>query len=209
MKAAFAVKAALAALLENAADGRYQVAGIAKRKLDAYKVLAMPLVTVYYNNGDFPEANSSVNGPYQHTATLRIDIVTAAEAEMDLTPVINGGPPELIAAALAAKTDAETVADSRSDEIAAVLFDLIMRPQNRNLGLDYNPGRWITAYNKGKPQSSGAIVILAGYFTLSIQTPESTAEEEGKPGGIIRHDAGITSDPAGTTEEGVITDAPL
>jgi hypothetical protein len=204
MKAAFAVKAALAALLENAADGRYQVAGIAKRKLDAYKVLSMPLVTVYYNNGDFPEGKSSINGPYQNESTIRVDIVAAGAAEMDLEPLAKGGTPEEIATALAAKTDAEAVADAKLDETAAALFNTIMNPQNRKLGLDYDPGRWVTSYVKGKPQTVGVLVVLAGYFTISICTPEYTADEVGTPATEgIHNSTGLTPDIAGDTMEGV------
>jgi hypothetical protein len=210
MRAAFAVKAALAALLENAAAGRYRVEGVQKRKLDSKNVMALPSVTVYYDQGSFPEGKSSINGPYQHAATLRVDIVTAAEAEMDLEPLTKGGTPEEIAAALAAKTDAEAVADAKSDEIAAVLFDIIMKPQNRNLGLDYNPGRWITEYKKGQPQAVGALVVLAGYFTISICTPEYVTDEAGTPGTEGIHSGiGLTPDIAGDTREGVAVAAPL
>jgi hypothetical protein len=181
MFAAFAVKAALLDLLEKSAAGRYQVAGVQKRRLDAKNVLAIPSVTVYYDSGSFPKSSSSINGPYQHEASLRVDVVTAAVAEMDLTPVTSGGAPEEIAAALAAKTNAEAAADAKMDETAGILFDVIMRPENRNLGLDYNPGRWITGYTKGRPQTTGAIVILAGYFTLAFQAPEYTTEEIGTP----------------------------
>jgi hypothetical protein len=206
--AAFAVKAALTSLLETSAAGRYQTAGVQKRKLDAGDVLALPLVTVYYERGGFPKHNSSVNGPYQHDASLRVDIVTAAAAEMDLGPLTNGGPPEQIAAALAAKTDAEAAADAKADETAAILFDIIMRPENRTFGLDDDPGRWITDYVKGKPQTTGAVVILAGYFTLTFQVPEYTASEEGAPGTALRHQIDATPDMGGETREGVVVAAP-
>jgi hypothetical protein len=210
MRAAFAVKAALAVLLENAAAGRYRVEGVQKRKLDSKNILDMPSVTVYYDQGSFPKGRSSINGPYQHEATLRVDIVTAAESEMDLEPLTKGGTPEEIAAALAAKTDAEALADAKSDETAAVLFDIIMRPQNRNLGLDYNPGRWITEYKKGKPQTTGDLVVLSSYFTVPVQAPEETTEETGTPGTEgIHNSIGLTPDIAGDTQEGVAVAAPL
>jgi hypothetical protein len=208
MQAAFAVKAALAALLEQASAGRYEVSGLQKRKLDAKDLMASPSVTVYYESGSFPESDSGINGPYQHTATLRVDIVTAAEAEMDLAPITRGGTPEEIAAALAAKVDAETIADAKADEIAGILFDLIMRPENRDFGLGYDPGRWITGYTKGHPQTNGAMVILAGYFSMTYRVPEYTAEEIGTPATIMRHDIGLTADTAGDTREGVIVDTP-
>ena len=209
MLAAFAVKDALLGLLAKSAAGRYQAAGVRKRKLDAKDVLALPLVTVYYEQGNFPKSSSSINGPYQHEATIRVDIATAAEAEMDLTPITNGGPPEQIAAALAAKSDAEIIVDARADEVAGILFDIIMRPQNRDFGLGYNPGRWITGYTKGRPQAVGAIVILAGYFTLTFQAPEYTAQETGTPGDTISHRLDLTPDTGGDIKEGAAVKAPL
>jgi hypothetical protein len=206
---AFAVKDALIALLEQSAAGRYQVGGIPKRKLDAKNVLAMPSVTVYYNQGSFPRNRSSINGPYQHESSLRIDIVAAAVAEMDLTPIVKGGTPDQIAAALAAKVNADVIVDALVDETAGLIFDIIMRPQNRSLGLGYNPDRWITEYEKDKPQSSGAVVILAACFTMTFQVPEFTTEEQGKPGGTISHEAEITYDQEGETKEGVSVNAPL
>jgi hypothetical protein len=208
MIAAFAVKAALLDLLEKSAAGRYQVAGVQKRKLDAEDVRTLPLVTVYYERGNFPEHKSSINGPYQHEAAFRVDIVTAAVAEMDLTPIISGGPPEQIAAALAAKTDAEAIADAKAEETAGILFDIIMRPENRDFGLDYNPGRWITGYTKGNPQTSGAIVILAGYFTITCQVPEYTTQETGRPGTTVSHRLDLSPDTGGDAKEGVTVDAP-
>jgi hypothetical protein len=204
MKAAFAVKAALAALLENAAAGRYRVEGVQKRRLDSKNILDMPSVTVYYDSGSFPKDKSSVNGPYQNESTLRVDIVAAGAAEMDLGPITQGGTPEEIAAALAAKTDAEAVVDAKLEETAAALFNTIMSPMNRSLGLPYNPGRWITAYKKGNPQTTGALVILAGYFTVSICIPEYTTDEVGTPATEgIHNGIGLTTDIKGGVEEGV------
>jgi hypothetical protein len=204
MRAAFDVKDALAALLAGSAAGRYRVAGVQKRKLDAKDVLALPVVTVYYENGSFPKSSSSINGPYEHEASLRVDIVTGAVAEMDLTPITSGGPPEQIAAALAAKVDAEAIADARAEEIAGILFDLIMRPENRTFGLEDDPGRWITGYTKGKPQTMGAVVILAGYFTLTFQVPEYTTEEVGTVATEgIHNKIEITEDLKGNVQEGV------
>jgi hypothetical protein len=133
-----------------------------------------------------------------------VDIVTAAEAEMDLTPVISGGPPEQIAAALAARVDAEAIADAKADETAWVLFDIIMRPENRTFGLDDDPGRWITGYTKGKPQTTGSIVILAGYFTITFRIPEYTAEEAGTVATEgVHNKIEITEDLKGNVREGV------
>jgi hypothetical protein len=208
MLAAFAAKAALLDLLAQSAAGRYVVTDIRKRKTDAKDLLNTPAVTVYYDSGNFPRNNSGVNGPYQHEAQLRVDMLTAAVSEVDLTPIQNGGTPEAIAAALAAKVDAEALADAKAEEIAGVLFDIIMRPENRNIGLDYDPDRWVSEFSKGKPQTIGAIVILAGYFTLAIRVPEYTSEEIGTPGSVISNRIDLTADKGGEIREGVTVNTP-
>jgi hypothetical protein len=208
MLAAFAVKAALADLLEASAAGRYRVARSVKRLADAEDVLALPLITVYYDRGNFPEGKSSIQGPYQHEADLRVDILTAAAAEMDLTLLTNGGTQEQITAALAAKTDAEVLAEAKADEIAGIVFDVIMRPENRKLGLGYDPARRITSYTRGKPHDTGAIVLLGAYFTVTVRVPEYTAQETGKPGTVISHRIDFTDDAGGETGEGVVVDVP-
>jgi hypothetical protein len=185
------------------------VAGVQKRKLDAKDVLALPSVAIYYESGSFPKSLSGINGPYQHEASVRVDILTAAVAEMDLTPITSGGTPEQIAAALAAKTDAEAAVDAKAEEIAGILFDIIMRPENRDFGLDYNLDRWITGYTKGKPQTTGAIVMLAGYFTLTYRVPEYTTQETGRPGDTISHRLDLTPDAGGDIREGASVKAPL
>jgi hypothetical protein len=207
MLAAFAVKAALANLLAEAAAGRYRVSGVQKRKADAEDILSLPEVTVYYESGSFPKGSSSINGPYQHEATLRVEMAVGAAAEMDLSILASGsGTQEQIAAALAAKTDADAIADARADEIAGIIFDVIMRPINKKLGLDYDPARWITGYNRGKPQPVGAVVILAGYFTMTFTVPEETTSETGTPGTVIGHRIDLS--PGGDAREGVSVNAP-
>lgn len=210
MLAAFAVKGALVDLLTRAAEGRYRVEDIRKRKTDAGDLLERPLVTVYFDSGNFPKNRSGSRGPYTQEATIRIDILTAAKTTVDLSVLQNPeAAPEQITAALAATMDAYAIVDAKAEETAAILFDLIMRPQNSKLGTDNELDRWITSYNKGRPQPTGSIVILAGYFTMTFDTVEYTSEETGTPGSVISHRIDLTSDTENAPKEGVTVGKPF
>ena len=204
MLEALAVKNSLVNLLAAAANGRYEVAGAKNRKSDATDIRNTPQVTVSYKSGQFPRSSSGINGPYQHEASISIDILVAAEAEADLAVIKNPeAAPEDIAAALAARQDAGALADQKADEMMSLLFDIIMRPQNRNLGMDYDVGRWITDSRKmERPEEMGDLVGLPAGFTLTIQVPEETTDEEGVPGTGITHDIGLTTDSEGTHTDG-------
>jgi hypothetical protein len=127
----------------------------------------------------------------------------AAEAEADLAVIKNpDAEPADIAAALAARQDAETLADQKADGAMSLLFDIIMRPQNRELGTGYDVGRWITDSQKSDPSAMGDLVVLAAGFTLAVQVPEYTTGEEGVPGTGITHNIGLTADLEGTHTDG-------
>jgi hypothetical protein len=196
------VKNSLVSLLDAHAAGRFVVTGLKDRRTDAKKIVGMPQVTVYYKSGQFPRNKSSINGPYQHEASLQIEILVGAKAEMDLTAIREGGTPEEIMIALAGKIDAEKIADQKMDETFGVLFDIIMRPQNRTLGMADDPDRWITDFTKGDPAATGAIVVLAAVFTMSYRSREEVTEEVGTLGTAISSRIGISGDTAGSFTEG-------
>jgi hypothetical protein len=203
MLAAFTVKNSLVNLLAAAANGRYEVSGAKNRKADALDIRNTPQVTVSYKSGQFPRSSSSINGPYQHEASISIDILVAAEAEADLAAIKNPDAETAdIAAALAAKQDAETLADQKADEAMSLLFDIIMRPQNNKLGMEYDVDRWIAELRKSDPSALGDLVVLAAGFTLTVQVPEYTTGEEGVPGTGITHNIGLTADVEGTHTDG-------
>jgi hypothetical protein len=202
MKEAFAVKNSLITLLSESARGRFTVTGLSDRKTDSGALLETPRVTVEYESGRFPEHLSSVNGPYQHEASVNVVIQAAAMSEMDLTPLKNGGTPEEVLAAFSGREDAYAKVDKIIDETAALVFDIIMRPMNRNLGMDYDAGRWISDFRKGQPSDLGDTVVRAGVFTLTCQVPEYTTEEAGVPGDALYHNIGLSPDTKGSFAEG-------
>jgi hypothetical protein len=194
------IKNALDTLLESASAGRFSVLGVAKRSHDAENVLDLPKVTSYYANGEFPKSKGSVGGPFGHDVTIKIDLLATAAAHADLS-VLNdpNAAPEELAAALAASTDAVAEADAALDALVAIIWDVIMRPENRNLGLAYNPQRWVTGFQKNDPTPKGALVLISGTLTMTATALEYPTSEVGVPGASIDTTTPITADVTGAT----------
>jgi hypothetical protein len=209
MKEAFAVKRNLENLLTRFAEGRYEVRD-EYRKTDAGDLLRCPQVTVEYKSGRFPESVMNGGGLYTHDATLEVMIAAAAASEMDLTPLKEGGTTGEVLDAYAGRQDAYLLAGKRIDDTAALLFDIILRPQHRELDGDYDAGRWIPDFTKGGLEESGGLIFRAARFTVTIQVPEYTTGEQGTPGETIAHQVGVTTDTAGvfTDGEGITIQAP-
>jgi hypothetical protein len=200
---AFLVKRSLINLLAAASQGRYNVIGVTSRKTDAEDIREIPQVTVTYRQGRFDESSSSVNGPYQHEATIRIAILAGAVASMDLAAInAPGATPEQIAAALAASSNATYDADAKAEATIDIIFDTIMQPMNRDLGTDENAGRWIPDIQKDDPRVRGEIVIVPVVITLTYQVTEITTQEVGTPGNSLHHNIGLSADVSGEVPEG-------
>jgi hypothetical protein len=208
---AFALKQSLISLLAAASEGRYNVLGVQNRKTDAEDVRLIPQVTVAYTQGNFPEASSSINGPYQHEATLEIRVLAGAVAGVNLEVLKNkDATDEERAQALAASGNATVKADALAEETVALLFDVIMRPQNKKLGTGEDAGRWITGVRKYDPQPQGAIVLVGAVITITCQVTEYTTEETGVPATEgIHHTIDLSADPGNIPEgQGVQVFAP-
>ena len=201
---AFALKQSLVNILSAESEGRYNVLGVQNSKTDAEDVRLIPQVTVAYTQGSFPEASSSVNGPSQHEITFEIRALAGATANVNLEVLKNkDATDEERAEALAASGNAAVKADALSDETVSLLFDIIMRPQNRNLGTEENAGRWITGIRKSDPQTQGAIVLVPAVITMTCQVTEYTTGETGVPATEgIRQGMDISADTAGEVPEG-------
>jgi hypothetical protein len=207
---AFEIKEHLIELLASSACGRYNTLGTTNRKTDAEDVSITPQITVVYAQGNFDKSSSSVNGPYQHEVTLEIRVLCGATSRANLDILKNpAATPEEIAAALADKSNAVADADKLADETISLLFDIIMRPRNRDLGAGENADRWIESIKKFDAVDKGDIVLVPAILTLTFHATEYTTEEEGSPGEEILHGASVSTDPVEIPEEqGVMIAAP-
>jgi hypothetical protein len=209
MMQAFLVRRSLVELLRDNAAGRYNVRSPQRRKDDAGDILKMPQVVVRYRRGNIDEHSSSVNGPYQHEATIAITILCGAVAEADLDGIENpDATPDELAAIMANITDPDEAADEKAEEIISLIFDIIMRPQNRTLGMEDSAGRWIPDIQKYDPMDTGEIVIVPATITLTYQTTEYTTSEVGVPGTMIDSVLGVP-DTEGDPKIGVEVDYPI
>jgi hypothetical protein len=179
---AFNLKNAIIRLLSDNAKDRYAVVTPQKRKSDAEGVLQMPQVTVYYVSGEF-DKKSSVNSPYDHDCTFRIDVSVASKAKIDIQVFQNpASAPEELAKALGDSNAASVLVDEKTESLLSVLFDIIMSPVNRNLGTEYNTNRWIDGFKKMNPENYGSIVMQTASITLSAKCYETVSGETGTPG---------------------------
>ena len=183
---AFKLKDAIIKLLEENANGRYTVVSPQNRKSDAEDIFKCPTVTVYYAEVSFDKSKSSVNSPYHHDVTFNIHLSAAAKATVNLKVLKDeNATPAQYAVALAEADSASMLLDAKVDNLLSVLFDIIMRPQHRNLGTDYVTNRWLSSMKKYNPNAMGAIVTCVATITLTAQCVEEVTGEEGIPGNTI------------------------
>ena len=169
---AFKLKACIEDLLDQHSGDRFVVVG-PYRKADAENIFKKPTVLVFYSEGSFDKSKSSVNSPYHHDASFNIHLSVAAKATSNLAVLQNPeAKPEQYAIALAASNDAVALADAKTDELIAIVYDIIMRPEHRKLGFDDITSRWVPQINKYQPSSIGAIVTSGATITLKAQTAE-------------------------------------
>ena len=166
---AFKLKLAIEDLLEKHAAGRYAVIS-PRRKSEAVGIFDCPQVQVFYSSGDIDKSKSSINSPYHHNCSFDIYIRAAAKVKVNTKILEDPAATDAQRAeALAAGDNASVAVDKKTDEMMDIIFNIIMRPEHRNLGTDYNPNRWITSLKKSNPESLGAIVMESATITLTAQ----------------------------------------
>jgi hypothetical protein len=202
MLKAIAVKNALQTLLADNADG-FTVVTPDKRDWDAENIAASPRVLVGFESGQFDRSRSTVNAAAAcaHNATVRVVILAAAKAGVDLSVLQDpDASAALYAAALAAQVSAEATVEAVLDDVAGTIFDLIMRPASRFF---YRPGgngvflnHWVTNIQyDAQAQQSGALCVKGARLTVTFtvnETPQDVA-----PAGTGTANGYVQTDTAG------------
>jgi hypothetical protein len=161
----------------------FRVVGHAPPELGAEAVLNNKrLVSVYYQDGDFMKG--AITRP-NHTMTFHIDMMVAAESNVDLLVLEKGFEDgqvskEAYADALSELKDAEYNADAIMDELFNIVYQLIMDKRNQGLGIErFDPAvrlpisnRMITKFEKGSTMPKGNLVMLGGQATLTCRADE-------------------------------------
>jgi hypothetical protein len=184
------VKQALETTLMSNANGQFTVEGYQRQSHAAEEILGtLRHVSVFYSRGAFDKARSGwLSGPWKHAMTFTVQLELSAQASMDLS-VLN---PNVTAtgaqrmAALAASQTAGIVADEYWDQLAEIVWQILINPVNQQLGLTPPIGisdRWIDNISKEHPAPVGEYVILTGTMDYSCLGSETTAGVIGTPAG--------------------------
>lgn len=168
------VKAAIQQLLESKiVDGKYRVLGSQKNNRNSISFVGdNRAVEVYFKQLDSPKDINPQTGPTNNNITIQVEFTVAAETEVDLN-VLND--PEATdveyATALAGMKDGSDNCDESMDELLDFIYQLLMDPRNRNLGLDKKKisSRWVDRMLKDDPNPRGQLVVLTGSLSYNCR----------------------------------------
>ena len=138
-------------------------------------------VQVYFFRGEFPKGKGSTTGPVMHDLTFNLELAVSKAAEGNLTPILDPGAsgPEL-KAALESFKEASGLANESLDELADVVFNIIMDARNIDLGHDsVVADRWVPNIQKDQPIPRGDLVVLTGTMAVTCGIDEQL---DGDPG---------------------------
>ncbi len=194
------VKAALIQLLGAQAAGRYAVDGYRGQSRGAEAISGnLRHVTAYYRSGQFDKARSGwLQGPHRHAMTFAVELTLAAAARVDLSVLDDPeATPQARMSALAASLEAAANADSLWDELAGILWNILMDPRNAEPGGLAVAERWVGSLQKDNPAPKGEFVLLSGSMDYTCSGVERPAGEAGVEAASI--DVSLETSPPGGT----------
>lgn len=193
------VKAALVTLLETAAAGRYRVFSSQAQGKSAEEFTGNNrTVRVYYDGGSFDKSRGAVNGNMDHDVRFNLELIVVEEAETDLSVLSDDSATaaERIAA-LSGSNIASDRADDSLDELAEIVYQVIMDARNQWFGMTkYSIGsRWISGISKNNVEPNGEYVCITGSLALTANVTEEITGETPIAGVVISGDILIKDDP--------------
>jgi hypothetical protein len=201
-------------LLETAAAGRYRVAGYQPKSRDVEEHLDQSrLVAVYYSEGQFPNEKAGIQDQIQHETTYRTELFVTKSAEGDLSAIETGDAGQ-VQTALASVKLAEALADQSWNELAGIIYQVIMDAQNYDMGLIEGliADRWIDNLRKDRPAEiniargilGGKFVTITGSMDLTCRIDETIAGDTGTAGYIYDNVVDLADDD--NEQTGVLVD---
>jgi len=170
-------------VLGPAEGGRYRTIGYQKQNTDVEDVLGSNrTVQVFFSSSDFPKNASSLQGPFKHEVSYRIELAVAEDAAVNLAALKDENATDADREkAWKSFVDAGDAADDSFDELAEIVFQVIMDARNIDLGMPIGTvaDRWVGQIRKDEPEPTGEFVMLTGAMMLTCSTSE---EAEGDPG---------------------------
>jgi len=191
MTRAFELVRAVETLLDSYSENGtlFEVSGIRRRVLDAQKVNEKPRVYVFLASADTKKDGRSTSyPPYANDCTITIvcNVVEKAQANLEVLADPDSTQ-EQRAEALSGMNDAYLSAKTHAEDLAALLYKILMSPVNQTLGLPYDPKRWVTGtrFEFSDPESGGEISFGAT-LTMSATTYEDNFfTETGVPNSVV------------------------
>lgn len=165
-------------VLGSASLGRYRVQGYEPEPEDAGKFVGSDrTVRVFYSGGKFPENSGSAGGAQLHDFSVNVEMVVAADSEMDVGALMDPESSEARRAqAIAGTRPAAMLVNEGFDELIDIIWNLLSSAENVFLGSeDYRFEHHVKAVHKDRLIPLGEHAILTGYMTVDmsvVETPE-------------------------------------
>ena len=170
------IKQALITTLGDDAADRYRVVGYQKQTEDAADFKDEDrVVQLFYSAGQFPKSASSLNGPFQHQMTFRVELSVAKAAEVDVATLTNPASTDVQRAlAMQCFMESSALADAAWDEMAGIVFQVLTDARNIDFGLGKGvlSKRWADQLKKDEPVTDGEFAIITGSMMFTCQAEE-------------------------------------
>lgn len=203
------IQQAIVSILGAAAAGRFQTIGYQRQTKGASEVRGSNrMVQCFFSEGAFPKTAGRMTGPTQHNMTFSIGLTVSAPATADLTTINNPASTSAqISAALLAMQEASSLADESFDELAEIVYQILMDGLNLDLGLSKGgvSNRWVTAIRKDAPAPQGSLVVLTGSVEYTCNAAEQVTGDTGVACEIISTQLDIIDDDVERTGVDVAT----
>jgi hypothetical protein len=163
-------------LLADNAGGEFRVIGAQSAGKDAETTADNDrTVEVFYVHGDFPASGGSGSGPNRHEMAIQIGLTASKASEGD-TAILEdpGSTAAERSTALRQMKESSALADESFDELADIVYQIIMDARNNELGLSEGDieGRWVSDIAKDEPKWWGNYTVISGYLRLNCVANE-------------------------------------
>jgi len=197
------VKDALKTILIDSAADRYRVIGFQRQeKASSEFTNNNRMVEVFFKNENFNLSRSRLNGPVGADVIVAIELTVSAEVKVDLSALESefSTPAEKMAA-LAGMKEASNEADDSFDELAEIIYQIVMDARNIDLGLPDGDvaNRWVGSIDKNDPNPRGELVVLTGSLEFTCKVSEDVPGDTGVPADSVFLQTEIKDDPVQKT----------
>lgn len=184
-------------ILGAAAAGRFRVVGFQPKSDNVDEYLDNNrLVSVYFSESQIPENMGGLQGPIHFEPIYRIELFVSADAKGDLAVIDNpSSTPAQLTTAIGNIKLAEKLADDSWNELAGIVYQILMDGRNRDLDLPVGiaSSRWINNFRKDRPAEisltrgilGGRYVTITGSMDLTCVLEETIVGDTGVAGNIF------------------------